>query len=58
MKYTITIAQTDLIHTMNVLATRPYSEVAALISSLIQQRDAQDEQSAIPIEALSGQGEQ
>lgn len=58
MNYTITIAQTDLIHTMNVLATRPYAEVAALISSLIRQRDAQDEQSAIPVEALNGQCEQ
>lgn len=55
MNYTITIAQTDLIHAMNVLATRPYAEVAALISSLIQQRDAQDEQSALSVESLSGQ---
>ena len=52
MIYTIQIEQQALAYIRHVLAMRPYSEVAGLITQLDAQQAAQDSAAAVPLDRL------
>ncbi|CCG40168.1 hypothetical protein [Magnetospirillum molischianum] len=56
MIYKIKIEQRALIYIKQVLAARPYAEVAILIASIEAQQQEQDAAAAIPVEQLIFRG--
>lgn len=52
MTYNIQMDQRTIMYLRQVLAQRPYAEVAALLANLDKQVDQQDRDTAIPVQQI------